>query len=184
MMADQPSFPPPLQAGLERILRRTAGFVTRLLLVATAVTTISVVAGIAALQDGIRIVWIVLAAGFAWVSVIGLARIRWSLSVLLRHLNDMVAEVDHLDREDPQRSHLVIDLIETGQGSTTNTVFNQDFSVLRTPTDSRGARAAATPWIERLGQLARRGVLQVMATIFITAVFGVLALIFVVALAL
>lgn len=156
---------------------------TRLLLVATAITAVSILAGLVALEGSIGIVWGVLAAGFAWISVVGLARIRWNLALLRRHLDDMVTEVDHLDREDPQRSHLVIDLVETDQGTTGYTFFNQDFGMLQSAS-ATGDFATAAPWIERLGNVARRGVIQVIATIFITAVFALLGLIFAVALAL
>jgi len=192
-MCDHSNVPPPIRTGLDRVLSRTATYVTRLLLIATTITAVSILAGLAALQGGIRIVWIALAAGFAWISIIGLARIRWSISALRRHLDDMVNEIGTLDARDPRRSQEVMEVIEvievvdTRQGSTGGTVFSQEFGALRTAAGDGSYRSlpgSATPWIEQLGRLAQRGVLQMMATIFITAVFALLALIFAVALVL
>lgn len=158
--------------------RRTVGIA---LLGALMITVVSVWLGAQALSGGIRIVWFVLAAVFAWISLARLVRLWWDLGALARHRAELIAEIagSRTDESDPALA--VIEMVERTErgGGQTMFVVGQGFADRRL-----GGDGSSTPWLRLLGATARRGLATAVASTLITAVFAVMALLFLVALAL
>lgn len=158
---------------------RAGRLVSWWLLVAAFVVLGSFWAGLEALDGGIRTVWVVLGAVFAWISIVGLIRLRWNLAAIRRNSDRLVDEVRRLVTEDPGTERVVVDAVEVGETSDERTVmvFSQQFSGLG------GALGTGYDWTGRVVSTMRSGFFTLAKSIVIVSMFAVLGLIFLLALA-
>lgn len=154
------------------------------LLGALVITAGSVWLGAQALSGGIRTVWFLLAAVFAWISLSRLTRLWWNLGLLLRHRTALIAEFTPNrtggDEADNGAGSAVIEMVERSErdGGPTMFVISQEFAG-----GQWGAGGDTTPWLRLLGSTARAGLVTVVVSTLVTAVFALLALVFLLALA-
>jgi hypothetical protein len=171
------------------VTARAGTVVTWAVLIAAAIAGGSYWAGLMALDGGIRTVWIVLGAAFAWISLAGLVRLRWNLARLRRHADDLVGEVRTLIDSDPSNERTVIEVVETTEadGSAGHSMpgqsimtFSQQFSGLG---PMMGAERTQYRWLTRLVNTMKSLISTAAKAFVITGVFAALGLIFLIALA-
>lgn len=167
---------------VERIRRYT----TLLLVVASVVGVGSYLLGIAALDGVSRTVWIVLGAIFGWLSVGRLVQQRWRVEQLYRNMSDLTDEIRQLmEREierDPTAPEQVVVRTEGYDDDDeaaviwTRQLMKYEGDTSRLPLGLR--------WIPLAFTTARRLPFVMLGSVFITAVFALFALIFLLGLAL
>lgn len=163
-------------AGIGRISGKVAKYAAVTLVLATVVCVGSLVLGIAALDGGIETVWIVLGIVFAVIAIGGPLVALWRALSARRHAPEILAEVRGLaSRGDPD----VIDTFVVDDEGGSAVVLARQFggnSARRAPGQAPRL-AAATSGLAAFP-------FQILVTLIVTSVFGFLALIFLIALAL
>jgi hypothetical protein len=180
-------------ANLDQIARRVAELVlvpvarirrytTVLLLVAAVIGIGSYLLGIAALDGSARTVWIVLGAIFGWLSIGRLAQQRWRVEQLYRNMSYLVDEVrELLDRElstDPTVQQVIIEAEDDDEAAVIWTR-----QLMRYQGDT-GQLPIGLRWIPLAFSTARRLPFVMLGSVFITGVFAMFAMIFLLRLAL
>ena len=170
------------------IAGRAARFTGRVLLGVTAVCAGGFLLGVAALSDGIEQVWIVLGTVFGAIAVIGTFRAWWRLGSVARHAPELADELREL----------------LGRGDESTRTVIETFGIDADGAGPRTGGTSAIVWSRQMhgfGDLADRGTARpprlgaavravtglpvlVLPALLITAVFGFLGVIFLVALAL
>lgn len=163
-------------AGIGRISGKVAKYSAVTLVLATVVCIGSLVLGIAALDGGIETVWIVLGIVFAVIAIGGPLVALWRALSARRHAPEILAEVRGLaSRGDPD----VIDTFVVDDEGGSAVVLARQFggnSARRAPGQTPRL-AAATSGLAAFP-------FQILVTLIVTSIFGFLALIFLIALAL
>jgi hypothetical protein len=180
-------------ANLDQIARRVAELVlvpvarirrytTVLLVVAGVIGVGSYLLGLAALDGTSRAVWLVLGAIFGWLSIVRLAQQRWRVEQLYRNMSDLVGEVRQLlDRElstDPTVQQVIIEAEDDDQAAV---IWTQQ--LMRYQGDS-GRLPVGLRWIPLAFTTARRLPFVMIGSVFITGVFAMFAMVFLLRLAL
>ncbi len=169
--------------GVTRLAARATRFAGFVFVVAALVGTASFLLGLAALDGGIRTVWIVLGLTFGAIAVGASFVARWRLASVARDANELVAEVRALLESDRPGTRTVIDTFEADerQGGGSVLVVSREFFTLR---DAVGER---TDQFRKLMSAVRAVTTfpgLVLGAIGITIVFAMLVPIFLLALAL
>jgi hypothetical protein len=175
---------------VDAAVSRVTPVVNVALVVVVMISVGSYAAGLSALSNGIRTVWLVLGGVFGFTAIRGLVRLRWNLTAIRRHRNDIAAELLDLHRLDPATGSTVIEMIERTDDEGAGVYSTQfgysgrstQFGAIGRTLD--GSIPGTAPWLTRLVSTARRGVVAVLVAMAITAIFALLGLIFLVALAL
>lgn len=186
-------------ADLDQLARRVAGLVlvpvdrvrqfTSLVLVfAVMIGVASYLLGIAALSGGVRTVWIVLGAVFGWLSIARLVQQRWRVEQLYRNTDDLVSEIRLLMAREVERDPDVVDTWATDRSDDdVAAAWTRQLMTLDGPDGrerfARTSEAVGLRWIPLAVTTVRRLPFVMLGSIFITGVFGVLALIFLLGLA-
>ncbi|MGH9135320.1 MAG: hypothetical protein ACRDZZ_15380 [Ilumatobacteraceae bacterium] len=169
--------------GVTRLASRAMRFAGFVFVVAALVGTVSFLLGLAALDGGIRTVWIVLGLFFGGIAVGGSFLARWRLGSVRRHANALVAEVRSLLETGHAGTRTVIETFEADErrGGDSVLVVSRDFFSLR---DAVGNRVADFRKLTSAVTAVTSFPGLVLSAIAITLVFAVLAPIFLLALAL
>lgn len=168
-------------------VRRIGGIVTKLTAAVVVIAVGSSLLGAAALEGGARTVWIVLAVVFGWIAISKVVRLRWNLAKLVRNRLALEDELRGVVQGRPPGDPIVIDLAtpEPGAGADVDSrameVWSQEFlSGSAVP----GSTLRDYRWISlAIGTAKQLGVAVVVSTL-ITVVFALMALVFLLALAL
>lgn len=142
--------------------------------------------GIAALDDGIETVWIVLGGVFAVLAISAAVRATWRVRSVRRNAGTLVGEMKQLITRDPAARRTVIETIEAGEADTTGGQRGVIVSS-RSYGSFGGAlhgRADQFPELAKTVAAVTTFPFLLLTAAAITAVFGALALIFLLALAL
>lgn len=169
---------------------RAAAFSTRVLLVTTLICVGGFLLGVAALSGGIETVWIVLGICFGSIAIGGAFVARWRVGAVRRHVPELVEEFRQLASRDTTRTVVESFTVDSPVDSPVDGRPNQGGSTIvmsRHLNGFRGAAGAGFSQATRLNAaltaLTTFPVLMIVA-ILISAVFGFLGLIFLIALAL
>jgi hypothetical protein len=165
---------------------RAAWFSLAVTISVIAICVGSFLLGIAALDDGIETVWIVLGGVFAVLAISAAVRATWRVSSVRRHAGTLVGEMKQLITRDPAARRTVIETVEVGEAGTRG----GQRAVL---VSSRGygsfggtlrGRAGEYPQLARAVAAVTTFPLLLLLGALVAAVFAALALIFLLALAL
>jgi hypothetical protein len=166
-----------------QIAGKVTRFATILLAVAAAICVASFLLGIAALDGGIESVWIVLGIVFATLAVGAAFVARWRVGRVRKHVPAIAAEVRQLIADGKGQSQLIIQEFQNDDDSTTGSAI----VVSRRMYGLRGVVGHGVEGSARLTDavtaITSFPALALMA-IGISLVFGFLALVFLLALAL
>lgn len=162
-------------------VRRIARYVSYLTMAAIAIAVVSTVLGVVALDGGARTVWVVLAVVFGWLSIARVVQVRWNISRLLRNRVSLERELRTAIDRRPDRERIVIEMTddELADG-TAMQIWTRDFM---TP-GVDGQAYDDYQWLPLAVRSAKQLGIAAIATTLITAVFAVMALIFLIAIAL
>jgi hypothetical protein len=164
------------------VTSRVGTVVTWAVVIAAVIAAGSYWAGLMVLDGGVRTAWMVIGAVFAWMSVVGLVRLRWNLATLRRHADDLVGEVRTLIDADPSNERTVIEAVETtdttSQPGSSMMVFSRQFSNLG---PMMGTERARYRWLPRLVDTMKSLLSTAVKAVVITVVFAMLGLIFLIA---
>lgn len=162
-------------------VRRVGGYVTKLLIGAVVITVGSILLGITALEGGVRTVWIVLAVAFAWISLSRVVRVRWNVARLMRNRDALETELLMAMNQRPDTERVVIDLTDAEvSDEVAMEIWTREFA--NAPIDS--SPLGGFRWLPLAVQSLKQLGVVLITTTFITAVFAVMGLLFLVALAL
>jgi hypothetical protein len=179
-------------ADLEQVVRRIAdavlaqvhrvgGYVTKLAFGAVVITVVSLLLGIAVLDGGARIVWIVLAVAFGWISLSRVVRVRWNVAKLSRNRDALETDLLLALNQRPDAERVVIDLRDSEvSDEVAMEIWTREFASVPSDTSQMTGFRWLTLAVQSLKQL---GVVLITTTL-ITAVFALLAVVFLIALAL
>ncbi len=164
------------------LVRRGTALAGGALMIVTVVCLASFALGLAALDGGVRTVWIILGGFFAIVAIGSVVVAIYRLVRLRARSNEMLLELRELISGDTRSSQVIIETIETSDG-----VQEQSAVVMsRTFGNMQGHLAGRSQQFRALAAAMRAittfPLLLLMSTA-ITIVFGGLALIFLIALA-
>lgn len=162
-------------------VRRIARYVSYLAIAAIAVAVVSLLLGVAALDGGARTVWVVLALVFGWLSIARVLQVRWNIARLLRNRLALERELRTAIDRRPDGDRIVIEMSEGELADgTAMQIWTRDFMTPATD----GAVYDDYRWLPLAVKSAKQLGLAAIATTFITAVFALMAVIFLIALAL
>lgn len=166
---------------------RAAAFSTRVLLVTTLICVGGFVLGVAALSGGIETVWIVLGICFGSIAIGGAFVARWRVGAVRRHVPELVDEFRQLASRDATRTVVESFTVDSSDADGRPNQGGSTIVMSRHLHGFRGAAGAGFAQSTRLNAaltaLTTFPVLMIVA-ILISAVFGFLGLIFLIALAL
>ena len=164
------------------LVRRGTALAGGALMVVTVVCLASFALGLAALSGGIRIVWVILGGFFAIVAIGSIVVAIIRLARLRSRTNEMLLELRELITRDASTSEVIIETIETSDG-----VQEQSAVVMsRTFDNMQGHIAGRSQQFQALAAAMRAITtfpLLLLLSIAITIMFGGLALVFLLALA-
>jgi len=180
--------------GIVSVANRAARFSTWIVLATTVVCVGGFVLGVAALSDGIEVVWIVLATVFGAIAIGSAVVARWRVGAVRRHIPELTGEIRALvgDGSDPS-SRVVIDsfvIDEDGDGygdRIGNPEAGSAVVLSRRLYGMRGASTSALASTTRLGAALTALTtfpLLVLAAALISMVFAFSSVLFLIALAL
>lgn len=179
-------------ADLEQVVRRIAdgvlsqvqrvgGYVSKLAVGAVVISVASLLLGIAALDGDAQTVWILLAVVFGWISLSRVIRVRWNVAKLSRNRDALETELLMGMSQRPDAERVVIDLTDPEvSDEVAMEIWTREFA--SAPVDS--SRMAGFRWIPLAIQSLKQLGVVLITTTFITAMFALFGLIFLVALAL
>jgi hypothetical protein len=169
--------------GVTRLAARATRFAGFVFVAAALVGTASFLLGLAALDGGIRTVWIVLSLVFGGISVGGSFVARWRLASVARHASELVAEVRSLLESGQAATRTVIDTMDADERQQGGSLLveSREFFSLR---DAVGDRVNEFRQLASAVTAVTSFPALVLGAIGITFVFAVLVPIFVLALAL
>lgn len=167
-------------ASVLRIADRVVMWATLLLIAAVVIDLGSFWLGLEALSGGIESVWAVLGVVFAAIAI-GCAFVaRWRLGRVRKHVPELVSDVRSLVENGQDTAYTVIDVFDNDDGPAT-------FGVSRSVIGMKGLVGSGLAGSAKLTQ-AVTAITSfpwlALATVAITAVFGFLAFVFLIALAL
>lgn len=169
---------------ITHIAQRVTHYATVLLVVVAVVAVGSFLLGSAALSDGIRTVWIVLGIVFGGIAIGAALVARWRLGRVRRHVPAIASEVRQLIADGKGQTHLIIQEFQDGDDASAS---QSAIVVSRRLYGMRGVVGHGMEGSARLTDAVTAITsfpgLALMA-IGITLVFGFLALVFLLALAL
>jgi hypothetical protein len=169
---------------ITRIADRVTHYTTFLLIAATVVAVGSFLLGLAALSGGIRTVWIVLGIAFAAIAIGAAFTARWRIGSVRRDVPALATEVRSLLSDGKRNTLMIIDQFqedERDSAAESAIVVSRRVLALRgLAADGLSSSAKLTSAITAITSFPGLA----LAAIAITAVFGGLALIFLLALAL
>ncbi|MEO1056549.1 MAG: hypothetical protein AAFY28_06480 [Actinomycetota bacterium] len=164
------------------LVRRGTALAGGALMVVTLVCLASFALGLAALDGGVRTVWIILGGFFAIVAIGSIVVAMFRLIRLRARSNEMLLELRELISGDTRSSQVIIETIETSDG-----VQEQSAVVMSRTFDNMQGHIAGRSQQFRALASAMRAIttfpLLLLMSTAITIVFGGLALIFLIALA-
>ena len=177
--------------GVTRLARRASSFATRLLIGVVVVVVGGFYLGVQALSGGIETVWIVLGTVFGSIAIGAAVTAWWRVWSVRRHLPELGEEVKSLLQQDVDSGRVVVDTFAVGEddavaaqaGVTDRSVMvfrGQSFSTTGVAGASLAGAAHVRAAITAFTSLPLLGFLA----IGISLVFGFLAFIFLIALAL
>jgi hypothetical protein len=168
-------------ASVLRIVNRVVRWATLLLVAAVVIDVGSFWLGMEALSGGIESVWAVLGVVFAAIAIACAFVARWRLGRVRRHVPELVSDVRSLVSKGPDTAHTVIDVFDNPSGGPAT------FGVSRSVVGMKGLAGTGLAGSAKLTQ----AVIAItsfpwlaLVTVAITSVFGFLALVFLIALAL
>lgn len=167
-------------------IRRIARYVSYLTIAAIGIAVASLLLGMATLDGGARTVWVVLAVVFGWLAIARVVQLRWNIARLLRNRLALERELRTAIDQRSDSERVVIDLSHDDASGdavdgTAMQIWTRDFVMA----PGAGAQAyAGYRWIPLAVKSAKQLGIAAVATTFITVVFAVMALIFLIALAL
>jgi hypothetical protein len=157
------------------------GYVSMLALGAVVITVGSLLLGIAALDGGAQTVWIVVAVVFGWISLSRVARVRWNVAKLSRNRDALETELLMAINQRPDAERVVIDLRDNEvSDEVALEIWTREFA--STPGDT--SQMSGFRWLPLAVQSLKQLGVALITTTLITAVFAILALLFLVAIAL
>ena len=181
---------------IDDLVRRTTAFVTtvadkvsgfagKVLVVSAGICGLSFYLGLEALSGGIETVWIILGIFFGAIALGGPLVALWRVGSARRHLSDIQREVRTLAQQSGDPANTVVETIIVGDPTSdpnagSAIVLSRQMGGLQT---SFGDLANA-PHLANATKAVAAFPFQILVTIGITTVFGFLALIFLIALAL
>ena len=189
---------------LDELVRRTvdavtviAGkatrFATKLLLGAVIVCVGGFLLGVAALSGGIQQVWIVLGIVFGSIAIGGALLARWRVGSVKRHVPELANEVRSLISDGKDSTRTVIETFAVdadGDGDGTRDVFEDGGSAIVLSRQMYGFKNLAGSGLESSARLSAAVTAitsfpaLVLGAVLISMVFGLLGMIFLIALAL
>lgn len=162
-------------------IRRIGRYVSRFALVAVVVTVGSTLLGAAALDGGARTVWLVLAVVFGYLSLARVLRARWNIARLLNNRLALERELAMAVGSTGAQDRIVIEMADGPlSDETAIRIWNEEFAGAA----ARGLDQADYRWIPLAARTAQQLGIAAIVTTFVTFVFGVMALLFLLALAL
>lgn len=162
-------------------IRRIGRYVSRFGLIAVAVTLGSFLLGAAALDGGARTVWIVLAAVFAYLSLARIVRLRWNIAKLLHNRLALERELTTAIGGTDAQERIVIEMSDGPlSDETAIRIWNEEFVAAGGPR----LDPADYRWIPMAVRTAQQLGIAAIVTTFITLVFAVMGLLFLIAIAL
>lgn len=170
-------------------VRRLGGIVTKLTAAVILVAVGSFLLGAAVLDGTARTVWVVLAVVFGWIAISRAVRLRWNLAKLVRNRPALEDEIRSVvagrSPDDPVVIHLSTPdpAAEAGHDVDTRAmeIWSREFVA---GSHMPGSPFAGYRWISLAVQTAKQLGLALVVSTLITAVFALMAVIFLVALAL
>jgi hypothetical protein len=173
---------------LVTISRKVTRFATWLLAGAAGVCVVSFLLGVAALDGGIRVVWVVLGIVFGSVAIGAAGIARWGVGRIRRDVPAIAGEVRAMVTEGREQSGLIIrEFDHQMHDGEDETIAGSAIVVSRRVYGLRGLAGhgfeGATRFTAALRSITRLPLLALL-TVSITIVFAFLALIFLLALAL
>jgi hypothetical protein len=135
-MADLPQLASRVVASLMTLVERARRFAVKVFLVALVVATASFLLGVAALDGGVRTVWIALGVAFGVLAVGWALLAWWRLRTLRRHADLLVTDVQALLARDPGVRTTVVETFEapetdTSPRGTEVMVWSRQFGTMR-----------------------------------------------------
>jgi hypothetical protein len=169
--------------GVTRLAARAARFARKVFIAAVLVATASFLLGLAALDGGIRTVWIVLGLAFGAFAIGAALLARWRLASIARHAGELITEVKSLLESGHPATRTVIDTVEADERQSGGSVLvvSREFSSLR---EAVGDRVAQFRNITSAVTAVTTFPGLILSAIGITVVFAILVPIFLLALAL
>ena len=163
-----------------RLADRAIGFAARVTIITAPICIISFLLGLAVFTEGMKTVWIVLGGAFLLIAIGGALRAIWRLTSLRRHAPQLTTEVRGLLATDERARRTVIDTVEAGdQPQASVIVWSRQFGTID-PDPRSGEHRQLSDAVRAVTTFP----LHMLATLFISGVFGLLAIIFLIALAL
>jgi len=182
---------------IDDLVRRTTAFVTtvadkvsgmagKVFVISAFVCGVSFYLGLEALSGGIETVWIILGIFFGAIALGGPLVALWRVGSARRHLSDIQREVRALAEQSGDPSNTVVETIIVGDPTSdpnagSALVLSRQMGGFQT---SFGGDLANAPHLAEATKAVAVFPFQILVTIGITTVFGFLALVFLVALAL
>ncbi|MEX2626762.1 MAG: hypothetical protein WD225_07740 [Ilumatobacteraceae bacterium] len=162
-------------------IRRIGGYVSKLAVVAIVAAVGGLLLGMSALEGGARTVWIVLAVLFGWFSLSRVIRLRWNIAKLVRNRVALEHELGVAigERSDSERA-----VIDVGDGTLSDETAMQIWTEEFVMTSRGVAGNGDYRWIPLAVRTAKQFGGAAIVTTLVTTVFVLMALIFLVALAL
>lgn len=162
-------------------IRRIGNYVSKFGIIAVIVTVGSFLLGAAALDGGARTVWILLAAVFGYLSLVRVVRLRWNIAKLLRNRMALERELTTAIGGTDAQERIVIEMSDGPlSDETAIRIWNEEFVMA----SGRRLDLADYRWIPLAVRTAQQLGIAAIITTFITLVFAVMGLLFLVALAL
>lgn len=160
-------------------IRRIGSYVSRFGIIAIAVTVVSFLLGVAALDGGARTVWIVIGGVFAYLSLARVVRLRWNIAKLLHNRLALERELTTAIGGTDTQERIVIEMSDGPlSDETAIRIWNEEFAGV----GGRRLEAADYRWIPMAVRTAQQLGVAAIVTTLITLVFAVLGLLFLVAL--
>jgi hypothetical protein len=166
------------------IAAKAAAFSGRVLLMSIVVCGGSFLLGVRALSNGVESVWIVLGLCFGAIAIGGAAIAFWRANSVRRHLPELADEIRVLVTDGRPEARTVIETFEVGDPDAAS---GSAIMLSRQMGGFRGALGPVVGQTKRLAAATSALVafpFQMLVTILVSSVFGFLALIFLLALAL
>lgn len=183
---------------IDDLVRRTTAFVTtvadkvsgfagKVFVISAGICGLSFYLGIEALSGGIETVWIILGIFFGAIALGGPLVALWRVGSARRHMSDIQREVRTLAEQGHDPSNTVVDTVIVGDPTSDPTtgsaiVLSRQMGGFQASYSS--SDLAKAPHLADATKAVAAFPFQILVTIGITTVFGFLALIFLLALAL
>lgn len=171
---------------ITNVANKVSGFAGKIFVVSAVICGLSFYLGIEALSGGIETVWIILGIFFGAIALGGPLVALWRVGSARRHLSDIQREVRTLAEEGGDPSNTVVETIIVGDPESdpdagSAIVMSRQMGGFQT---TYGNDLAKAPHLADATKALAAFPFQILVTIGITTVFGFLALIFLLALAL